>query len=88
MLSFLDILHFKEIDILSTFSAPVIQNGVKWSEALDEQFKKNHDFDMSSKWQYFCSSDGFFRVYPGRYYKSQISLKFQSLIHFFLIFLY
>lgn len=45
--------------------APVIQNGVKWSEALDEQFKKNHDFDMSSKWQYFCSSDGFFRVYPG-----------------------
>jgi hypothetical protein len=88
MLSFLDILHFKKIDILNTFSAPVIQNGVKWSEALGEQFKKNHDFDMSSKWQYFCSSDGFFRVYPGRYYKSQISLKFQSLIHFFLIFLY
>ena len=39
MLSFLDILHFKKIDILNTFSAPVIQNGVKWSEALGEQFK-------------------------------------------------
>ncbi|XP_071155638.1 voltage-dependent calcium channel subunit alpha-2/delta-3-like isoform X1 [Mytilus edulis] len=45
--------------------APEIQNGVNWTHTLDGQFQKNHNTDQSSKWQYFCSSDGFFRIYPG-----------------------
>ncbi len=36
-----------------------------WSEALDAQFKKNYDGDNELFWQYFCSSHGLLRRYPG-----------------------
>ncbi|CAD5124217.1 DgyrCDS12514 [Dimorphilus gyrociliatus] len=42
-----------------------VLNGVAWSEALDEQFRKNYDKDPTLTWQYFGSATGFFRNYPG-----------------------
>jgi hypothetical protein len=39
-----------------------------WTEALNEQFKRNYDDDNELFWQYFCSSHGLFRRYPGAYW--------------------
>jgi len=39
-----------------------------WSEELDAQFKVNYDNDNELYWQYFCSSNGMFRQYPGAYW--------------------
>jgi hypothetical protein len=39
-----------------------------WTEALDEQFKKNYDSDNELFWQYFCSTNGLFRRYPSAYW--------------------
>ena len=39
-----------------------------WTEALNEQFKQNYDNDNELFWQYFCSSNGLFRRYPGAYW--------------------
>ncbi|XP_055882009.1 voltage-dependent calcium channel subunit alpha-2/delta-3-like isoform X2 [Biomphalaria glabrata] len=41
-----------------------ILNGVQWSSNLTDQFVKNAQADPTLTWQYFCSSDGFFRIYP------------------------
>ncbi|CAL1533343.1 unnamed protein product, partial [Lymnaea stagnalis] len=41
-----------------------ILNGVQWSTNLTDQFVKNKQEDPTLTWQYFCSSDGFFRIYP------------------------
>lgn len=38
-----------------------------WSEALDEQFKRNYENDNELFWQYFCSTQGLFRRYPAAY---------------------
>ncbi|KAL8569176.1 hypothetical protein ACOMHN_035446 [Nucella lapillus] len=42
-----------------------ILNGVQWTENLTEQFTNNSDIYPNLRWQYFCSSDGFFRIFPG-----------------------
>ena len=39
-----------------------------WTEALDEQFKRNYDADNELFWQYFCSTQGLFRRYPAAYW--------------------
>ena len=39
-----------------------------WSQALDEQFKANYAKDQELFWQYFCSSLGLFRRYPGAHW--------------------
>ena len=39
-----------------------------WSDALNEQFRTNQVADKSLFWQYFCSSEGLFRRYPGAYW--------------------
>uniref|UniRef100_A0A3B4CZX0 VWFA domain-containing protein n=1 Tax=Pygocentrus nattereri TaxID=42514 RepID=A0A3B4CZX0_PYGNA len=44
---------------------PDILNGVYMSEALNEVFVSNFDKDPTLTWQYFGSSTGFFRLYPG-----------------------
>ncbi|KAL4216859.1 Voltage-dependent calcium channel subunit alpha-2/delta-4 [Mactra antiquata] len=45
--------------------SPNILNGAYWTRMLDDKFKENNERFKSLRWQYFCSSDGFFRVYPG-----------------------
>jgi hypothetical protein len=51
--------------LLCTLLASEIVNGIKWSEALNEEFLKNEKADPSIAWQYFASNTGFMRVYPG-----------------------
>ncbi|ESO01430.1 hypothetical protein HELRODRAFT_174989 [Helobdella robusta] len=41
-----------------------VLNGVAWSASLDDTFKRNNERDEHLKWQYFCSSTGFLRMYP------------------------
>ncbi|KAL5015024.1 hypothetical protein ScPMuIL_009294, partial [Solemya velum] len=45
-------------------STPIL-NGIQWSDKLTNIFRMNAEKDPSMTWQYFCSSDGFFRVFPG-----------------------
>ena len=47
-------------------SAAAIINGAYWSSRLDETFKSNYLADPSITWQYFCSGDGYFRIFPGK----------------------
>ncbi|XP_016116595.1 voltage-dependent calcium channel subunit alpha-2/delta-4-like isoform X3 [Sinocyclocheilus grahami] len=44
---------------------PDILNGVYMSEALNDIFINNFQKDPTLTWQYFGSSAGFFRLYPG-----------------------
>ncbi|XP_056878963.1 voltage-dependent calcium channel subunit alpha-2/delta-4 isoform X2 [Takifugu flavidus] len=44
---------------------PDILNGAFMSEALNEVFIENFQKDPTLTWQYFGSSTGFFRLYPG-----------------------
>ncbi|XP_055078648.1 voltage-dependent calcium channel subunit alpha-2/delta-4-like [Periophthalmus magnuspinnatus] len=44
---------------------PVILNAIYNSEALNDVFIGNFQKDPTLTWQYFGSSSGFFRIYPG-----------------------
>uniref|UniRef100_A0A673X6R1 Calcium voltage-gated channel auxiliary subunit alpha2delta 4 n=1 Tax=Salmo trutta TaxID=8032 RepID=A0A673X6R1_SALTR len=44
---------------------PYILNGIYMSEALNDVFINNFQKDPTLTWQYFGSSSGFFRIYPG-----------------------
>ena len=46
----------------------IINMTAYWTEKLNEQFKKNYDMDNELFWQYFCSSLGLYRRYPGAYW--------------------
>ena len=41
-----------------------IRNALLWSDKLDVQFRNNRGHDSSVNWQFFCSTDGFLRIYP------------------------
>ncbi|RNA43658.1 voltage-dependent calcium channel subunit alpha-2 delta-3 [Brachionus plicatilis] len=43
-----------------------------WTEQLDKHFKKNYDQDNEIFWQYFCSSNGLYRRFPGAYWNVPI----------------
>uniref|UniRef100_A0A8C8J544 VWA N-terminal domain-containing protein n=1 Tax=Oncorhynchus tshawytscha TaxID=74940 RepID=A0A8C8J544_ONCTS len=45
---------------------PYILNGIYMSEALNDVFANNFKKDPTLTWQYFGSSSGFFRIYPGK----------------------
>ncbi|KAG1690310.1 Voltage-dependent calcium channel subunit alpha-2/delta-3 [Nymphon striatum] len=40
-------------------------NAIKWSAHLDSIFKESYENIPTLTWQYFCSSEGFMRQYPG-----------------------
>ncbi|CAK8690513.1 unnamed protein product [Clavelina lepadiformis] len=42
-----------------------LTRSVEWSKVLNDQFKKNYANNPSLKWQYFGSTTGFVRIYPG-----------------------
>lgn len=56
---------FSPLSILSP-TDPDILNGVYMSEALNPIFVDNFERDPTLTWQYFGSSTGFFRLYPGK----------------------
>lgn len=39
-----------------------------WTESLNTQFKLNNELNPGLDWQYFCSSLGLYRQYPGAYW--------------------
>lgn len=43
-----------------------VQIPLQWSEKLDEVFLQNYRSDPSLSWQYFGSTAGFMRHYPGK----------------------
>ncbi|CAH8520115.1 unnamed protein product [Dicrocoelium dendriticum] len=43
-----------------------------WTASLDSVFKENTVLDPTVKWQYFGSSTGFFRFYPGAMWEIQL----------------
>lgn len=46
-------------------------NSILWSKGLNEIFKKNYQSDPSLAWQYFGSSHGILRFYPGMPWNTQ-----------------
>jgi hypothetical protein len=46
----------------------IINMTAYWTRTLNEEFKKNYDNDNEMFWQYFCSSTGLYRLYPGIYW--------------------
>ncbi|XP_075243703.1 voltage-dependent calcium channel subunit alpha-2/delta-3-like [Convolutriloba macropyga] len=44
---------------------PDVVNGIYVTESLNKVFQDNHNKDPTLTWQYFGSSTGFFRNYPG-----------------------
>ncbi|ENN73258.1 hypothetical protein YQE_10154, partial [Dendroctonus ponderosae] len=40
-------------------------SGIMWSEELDKTFRNNYKLDPTLSWQYFGSSTGFMRQFPG-----------------------
>ncbi|KAG5895094.1 hypothetical protein JTB14_023267 [Gonioctena quinquepunctata] len=46
-------------------SDPDVMNAMQWSEHLDPLFINNYETDPSLSWQFFGSSSGFLRRYPG-----------------------
>ncbi|XP_039214361.1 voltage-dependent calcium channel subunit alpha-2/delta-4 isoform X1 [Crotalus tigris] len=68
--------HFNNLPVNTTYSNvqlptnvynkdPDIVNGIYMSEALDAVFVENFERDPTLTWQYFGSTTGFFRLYPG-----------------------
>lgn len=49
---------------MSVTDSPVLDT-IKWSEALDDVFKQNYFSDPGLSFQYFGSSLGLMRSYPG-----------------------
>jgi len=45
-----------------------VVNGLDWSSKLDDVFKENYEKYPLLSWQFFGSSTGFMRIYPGMQY--------------------
>lgn len=50
---------------VSLSPAAAVISGIIWSEELDKTFKDNYKQDPTLSWQYFGSSTGFMRQFPG-----------------------
>ena len=55
----------QEFSNLLLFLDPKVINAIKWSRGLDRVFTDNYNRDPTLSWQYFGSSAGFMRQYPG-----------------------
>jgi len=59
--------------VCSIILDPQMLNGLNWSHTLDDVFKQNYVEDPSLSWQYFGSTFGFMRVFPGFRYVARSS---------------
>lgn len=53
--------------VITLFVAPDVLHGIEWSSNLNEIFISNFREDDSLSWQYFGSSTGFMRQFPGKF---------------------
>lgn len=60
------IIYKMDIVILNTITAKNVIAGIQWSQELDKTFRNNYKLDPTLSWQYFGSSTGFMRYFPGR----------------------
>lgn len=44
---------------------PLVVNALRWSEHLDPVFVNNYEVDPTLSWQFYGSSTGFLRRFPG-----------------------
>ena len=71
---------FRTLFFLLFYASPTdpdILNGVYMSEALNPIFVDNFERDPTLTWQYFGSSTGFFRLYPGKRTETGFALSAQ-----------
>lgn len=68
LLLFLILLYHICLFICLIFLVPTVQKPLQWSEKLDKVFLQNYRSDPSLSWQYFGSTAGFMRHYPGNIY--------------------
>lgn len=61
-------------DIL-LISAEDVLRVAKWSESLNDIFVNNYQEDPSLSWQFFGSTTGALRVFPGKKWQSKSNLE-------------
>ena len=54
-----------------------VLEAINWTEGLEEVWKENREEDPDLAWQYFGSSTGFMRMYPGELNKTMLKLIFE-----------
>lgn len=59
----ISIFHFNDTIYFST--EPEVRSSIAWSQHLDPIFANNLERDAALSWQYFGSSTGFLRRFPG-----------------------
>lgn len=62
------------------FTDKEAQSAIEWSEVLDEVFTDNYRTDPALSWQYFGSSSGVLRHYPGKGILPFSSIQLKSLM--------
>lgn len=60
-------LILKHLITNDSLAAKEVISGIKWSEELDKTFRNNYKLDPTLSWQYFGSSTGFMRQFPGTF---------------------
>lgn len=63
--------HDIKTDTVCSFTGLEVQKTILWSETLDDVFAQNYKADPALSWQYFCSSTGVMRQYPGIAWKEK-----------------
>lgn len=68
--------------VVLLLTARNVISGIIWSEELDKTFRNNYKIDPTLSWQYFGSSTGFMRQFPGIY--TIIKLDLATLLYRFI----
>lgn len=55
------------MNVFCIFAEGAAAGAIQWSESLDEVFVRNYNRDPALSWQYFGSTTGIMRHYPGSF---------------------
>jgi hypothetical protein len=62
---FINLKYIKSYITSKSLADPEVQSAIRWSSHLDPLFANNLERDAALSWQYFGSSTGFLRRFPG-----------------------